>query len=114
MANDPQSANAPSSPDDESSANDDSPRRDVPPFDGPGDAWERGSWGREASGSSPFGDEASVPFGDEASVPDAAQQWLDQGAMWWSMARFWVKQNQSKAMLGALALGAFTGAMLRD
>lgn len=96
------------------------------------------AWGRPSdagdpySGGTPFSEGGAFPDDDSfASNPfterDASgggasstgasgvpQEWIDQARMGWSMAKFWVKQNQRTAMLGALAAGAFIGAMLRD
>jgi len=91
MENDPQSANTSSSPSSHASFGAE--------FDNQATGEREAPWGRDASGA------------PEEDWFQTAQQ---QATFGWSMARLWVKQNPSTAMLGAVALGAFVGAMLRD
>lgn len=53
------------------------------------------------AGPSPFDDQSAPSSGDEANFA------LD-------MARIWIKEHQTKSMLGAFAVGVFVGALFRD
>ena len=52
--------------------------------------------------------DADAPLGSESS------SWGDRSAFALDMARMWVKEHQTATMLGAFAVGVFTGSILRD
>jgi hypothetical protein len=72
------------------------------PFAGPSSPEGRQPY-QEAGSASDFGGEAS-----------RGSAWRQQGRFAVQMAKAWVKDNQTTAMLGAFAVGVFIGAITRD
>lgn len=58
----------------------------------------------------PYSHRTTSSFGDDAASDDAFSE--SQIAI--EMAKEWVRQHQTAAMLGAFAVGAFVGALMRD
>ncbi|MFP4228759.1 MAG: hypothetical protein ACLFTE_08030 [Salinivenus sp.] len=73
-----------------------------------------------ASSSNPFPDSgftADSGFSDRGPSPDApvaANDLKQQASLALTVARAWVRDHQKASMLGAFALGVFTGAWLRE
>lgn len=63
----------------------------------------------EHAGRSSFSREEESPFGDSA-----ADEAFSESQLAVEMAKEWVRQHQTAAMLGAFAVGAFVGALMRD
>ena len=51
---------------------------------------------------------------DSATPGDAPLSMGDRSSFALDMARMWVEEHQTSVMLGAFAVGVFTGALLRD
>lgn len=64
------------------------------------------------STSRPSGGQADAPFGRREASP-AGDEW-EQAQLAFDVAKAWVQEHQTAAMLGAFALGTFIGAMMRD
>jgi hypothetical protein len=98
-----------------------------PSSDAPHDP-EHASSGPSPSGSteaafddtafSSSGDAAREPFADEgasfAGHEEASSDAFVQSQLAIEMAKTWVRQHQTAAMVGAFAVGAFVGALMRD
>lgn len=52
--------------------------------------------------------------GGSFSMPKNPFSALERGNLPLQMAKMWIQDNQTTAMLGAFAIGAFVGAVLRD
>lgn len=57
------------------------------------------------------GTQTESPFGPTEERPVDA---LEQSQLAVETAKEWVRENQTVAMIGAFAFGAFVGAMMRD
>ena len=82
-------------------------------FQGPSFKQERGSRGPQKVGSSSSSGGAD-PFGRSSSPLDGITSTLGLGHIPLQMAKSWVRDHQTQAMLGAFAVGVFIGAMSRD
>ncbi|NBB74728.1 MAG: hypothetical protein GVY35_13745 [Bacteroidetes bacterium] len=72
----------------------------------------------EDAAFSSSGDTAREPFSDEgasfAGHEEASSDAFGQSQLAMEMAKTWVRQHQTAAMVGAFAVGAFVGALMRD
>jgi hypothetical protein len=66
--------------------------------------------GESRRGSAPGGGRS----GSRSSMPQNPIAAFERGNLPLQMAKMWIQQNQTTAMLGAFAIGAFVGAILRD
>lgn len=81
-------------------------------FQGPSFKQERGPRGPQEVGSSSSGGADS--FGRSSSPLDGMTSALGLGPIPLQMAKSWVRDHQTQAMLGAFAVGVFIGAISRD
>lgn len=81
------------------------PQFQGPDFSSPGEAGQ----GTSQRGAAQQGDSQGG-----FSMPKNPISALERGNLPLQMAKMWIQDNQTTAMLGAFAVGAFVGAILRD
>lgn len=69
--------------------------------------------GAPASAASPRGS-ADRPFGDDSDDPFGGEDAFSGAYFALELGKEWVRQHQTTAMIGAFAVGAFIGALMRD
>lgn len=63
---------------------------------------------------SPPEEEESPPWDAPSASEGASPSFEEQSSFAWEMAKMWIKEHQTTAMLGAFAVGVFAGALFRE